>query len=1138
MIDFIFGDAGSGKSGYIYEWLTNEAIAHPEQRYYLFVPEQNTLKAQRELIAKSSRHGMLNLDVLSFQLLAYRVMDELGIEKPVMIDDISKAILIRRAAAENADKLKVYGSKINSDGFISRMKSLISEFCQYDISTDKLRDAENAELPPLLKDKLSDIAVIYESFRSMLNEKTAIPEDLSYMLLSYISESRLLADAVIVFDGYTGFTPIQERLLEHIIPSAARCRFAVTIPMSAHPYSSSVQSVDRAGKVEQQSGDDCSGSLTADNGMQTADNASRTGNISSPKINASDIYMLSRETVSRVMRIAERSNIPTAGETEIPYSRQTPNVSIVKAADRVDEVRYMARQLRLNAMTKGIRYKRMAVAVSDLAGYTELIRNELTREAVPFFIDDRSEAVSSPAVSFIRAALKVIVRGYRSDDITAFFKNPLISCLSARPELQNSADLADNYLRKTGKRGRRIYTELAQLLDISGVTQLEEQLKAAQDIREMSVALRQFTTEAGLQNRVEIYAADIEKEGFAREAGECRRFNTAIGELLDRLSVILGDSSCSIEEFRKLLDAGFADMKGGAIPETMDMVLIGDIKRSRLDDIDVLFVLGANDGQLPQAVTGGGIFTDYERIEIMNQGIELAPDDKTDSIIQRFYLKLLLNKPTQELIISYASADGDGKAMRASSVINELMRGDYGDFPDITSTELNAQSRSGMLKMHINAIDDGRISSEADALMYLAAAIRSAGEDDEEFFDTYRALKTAGRGAELDKIEQAASIVHKDDRLSQEAASLLYHELLQGSVTRIEGFESCPYSQFARYGLELRERDSFNIRSLDIGNIYHGALDMVFKELKAKKQDIRDIDETELCAMADAASDRIINEYNENIMGSTARNQYISDRVRRIARRTLKTLKRQSEAGDFITRDTEYEFKLKEDKLMLRGKIDRLDVCEADGRSLVRIIDYKSGSKTFSLSRIINGLDLQLITYMDRALKLIGERTGDPEHVIPAGMFYYHIDDPAVDYKSGITADVIETEKTQKLRLSGAVMSEEGAAGHMDRAVTGGNPEDKKSLAASGVIGGGSELLSRDEFAGLMQYADKRIADDTVAILGGDISIKPYKDGNHTGCDYCSYRSLCGFDVNVDGFGYRHIYKTGMDDITVSKDKQ
>lgn len=1081
MIDFIFGEAGSGKSTYIYKWMSKEAAEHPSQQYFLFVPEQNTLKAQREIIKYSECHGMLNLDVLSFQLLAYRVMQELGTAKPVLIDDVSKSILIRKAAADNADKLKVYRGKIASDGFIKQIKSMISEFCQYDVSADRLRKAENEVSLPLLQGKLSDMAFIYESFRSMLRDRAAIPEELSYMLLKLIGRSELLKEAVIVFDGYTGFTPIQTRLLEHIIPAARRCRFAVTMPADAAPYS-------RVGTKSYQ------------------------GDIS-------DIYLLSRDTVARVCAAAELNNVPRSGETEIKHKRKRARLSIVRTADPVEEVRYAARHIRKLAMSDKYRYSQIAVAVSDTSGYGELIRREFTREEIPYFMDERTGASDSPAVLMIKQVLKLICGGYRPEDMTALFKNPLVACDA---ELKDSSDLADNYLRKTGRRGRKIFDELAAELKIGGVAELDTALKNASDIRAMSDALRAFMSNTGLSERTELYALKLEEAGFVREAEEARHFNELTEELPERLKVILGDEKCSADEYRKLLDAGFSDMKGGSIPEKMDTVLIGDLKRSRLDDIRCLFVLGANDGLIPSAVTGGGILTDHERIELMNADIELAPDDKRDSTIQRFYMMLLFNKPTELLNISYAAAGRDGKSKRPSSVLNELINGDYGSFDIIEDTVNDARSE----------LDN--ISSVYDALMYTAQKAGHINAEDEEFFDVYKALKSAGKDEELDMLIKAAFTEHKKDKLSKEATAELYGDLLKGSVSRIEKYEGCPFAHFANYGLGLKEREQFKIRSMDVGNMFHSALDKVFREAKARNKQLTDINDEELGSIIAVATEESLGEFNDNIPESSARNRYIADKIRKTIKHTVKVLKKQLGDGDFKTNDTEATFRFDEDNISLRGKIDRIDSCEDNGNTYVKIIDYKSGDKEFSIEKLVNGLQLQLITYMESAVRLIGERTGDRSRVIPAGMFYYHIDEPILNYdrKNGVTAAHAEEKRLESQKMKGAMTDLADAAKHIDNALV--SEADcihieNAELKASQVVDSKTELLTRNEFDGLMNYAHERIVRDAEKILNGDINIRPVKEGGRSSCEYCAFGSLCGFDTQLAGFDYRRPRRVNKD---------
>ena len=1083
MIDFIFGEAGSGKSTYIYKWITKEAAEHPSQQYFLFVPEQNTLKAQREIIKYSECHGMLNLDVLSFQLLAYRVMQELGVDKPVVIDEVSKSILIRKAAADNADKLKVYRSKIASDGFIRQIKSVISEFYQYEVNADRLREAEDEVSLPLLKGKLSDMALIYESFQAMIRDRAAIPEELSYMLLKLMGRSKLLKDAIIVFDGYTGFTPIQTRLLEHIIPDAQRCRFAVTIPVSAAPYS-------RVGSKLNQ-GD------------------------------TSDIYMLSRDTVARVCEAAELNNVPRSGETEIKHNRKRARLGIVRTADPVEEVRYAARNIRKLAMSGKYRYSEIAVAVSDTSGYGELIRREFTREEIPYFMDDRTEALESPAVLMVKQVLKLICGGYRLDDMTALFKNPLVA---SDAELKDSSDLVDNYLRRTGRRGRKTFELLSAELKLSGVTELETALKDASDISAMSEAVRAFMSNIGLSERTELYALKLEVAGFVREADEARHFNELTDELLERMKVILGEEKCSIDEYRKLLDAGFSDMKGGSIPEKMDTVLIGDLKRSRLDDIRCLFVLGANDGLIPSAVTGGGILTDHERIELMNADIELAPDDKRDSTIQRFYLMLLFNKPTELLNISYAAAGRDGKAKRPSSVLNELINGEYGSFDNIEDTVNDAGSELEAL------------SSVYDALMYTAQKAEHINAEDEEFFDVYKALKAAGKDEELDRLISAAFTEHKKDSLSKAAASKLYGELLRGSVSRIEKYEGCPFAHFANYGLGLKEREQFKIRSMDVGNMFHSALDKVFREVKARNKQLTDINDEELGSIIAVATEESLSEFNDNILESSARNQYIADKIRKTTKHTVNVLKKQLGEGDFKANDTEVTFRFDEDNISLRGKIDRIDSCEDKGNTFVKIIDYKSGDKEFSIEKLVNGLQLQLITYMESAVRLLGERVGDRSKVIPAGMFYYHIDEPILKYdrKSGVTAEHAEEKRLESQKMKGAMTDLADAARHIDNALVSeadcGQIENAK-LKASQVVDSKTELLTRNEFDGLMDYAHQRIVKDAEKILNGDINIRPTKEGGRSGCEYCAFGSLCGFDTQLAGFDYRRPRKLNKDTI-------
>ena len=1076
MIDFIFGDAGSGKSNYVYRWLTKEAEAHPEKQFFLFVPEQNTLRAQRELIRVSERHGILNLDVLSFQLLAYRVMDELGIDKPVVIDDVSKSILVRRAVSESAPELSVYRNKVNSAGFLRQILNLISEFSQYDIDLDLLKAAGERTDLPLLQGKIHDVALICRRFRENLKDKAAIPEDISTLLLSFIARSKIVDGAVLVFDGYTGFTPIQLQLLEHLIPKAERCRFAVTVPLNADPY--------------------------------------RRG---SGRDDVTDLFWLSRETVAQLCRIAEKNSISNGPVTDIRSNRPAPFVRILRTADPTDEARLIARDIRRNARLSGIRYQKVAIAAGDPETYREILKTELEREEIPFFMDDRRDALGSPAVEYVRSALAVIRNNYRYEDLAALLKNPLVSCDEAARE---EADLIDNYLRKTGKRGRKALEKLESGFDFESLFELEEEVKRSAEIRSRTDALEAFCAKTELAERAARFSTVLESEGFAREAQECRTFSDSIPELLDRLRVILGSDSGTLEEFCALVEAGFREMKGGMIPEKMDMVLVGDLKRSRFDGIEYLYVIGANEGSIPSTVTGGGIFTDFERSQIQKQQVNLAPDDKTDSCIQRFYLHLILHKPVKQLMISYAAEGRDHHALKPSTVIGDLKKGAFGHFDRIEEV-LGSSSQL--------------ISSVQDALMIFAAEAPEASEGDDRFFALYRALCRAGSGADADRILEACFRGYQKKQLSKEAAHILYQDLLEGSVTRLENYEGCPFFHFIRHGLELKERAEFSVEAVDIGNLYHKALDGVFKEIRNRGKDIRECGPEELESLCDEVVREVAAAYHENIMNSSARNQYLSDKIRRVTGKTLLTLKQQLSDGSFYTADTEVPFRSREDRMILHGVIDRLDLCEEDGKVFVRVVDYKSGNRNFSLSGVLNGLELQLVTYLGNAIRKAGALYPEAGEVAPAGMFYYLIGDPVLPYSRKETGTAEERRK-EALRMQGAVSGDRTLAALNDRQLAGneGNEGESeqissKELKNSTVLQKQTEILSKEDFRSLIAYAGKRMKKDADRILGGDIEVHPFRNGDRSKCDYCKYHGICGFDVRIPGYRYRNIRNCDRD---------
>lgn len=1151
--DFIFGAAGSGKSRYIYDWLSRSAAAEPDKKFYLFVPEQNTFKAQRAIIEYSEVHGMLNLDVLSFQLLFYRVMEELGIKKYLVLDDMSKSLLIRKAAldADKEGSLRFYSTRLGSRGFIEQLKNLISEFMQYDVSTEGIRAVSDRVPEGMLKSKLEDVSAVYERFNVYLKDRAIVPEEMPAILMRHLADSELLKNSVLVFDGYTGFTPIQLKLIEIMLSSNVRARFSFTIPEGENPYRFDSEDITDLWW------------LSKKNIAAVIEAASRAGAVPS-RLSLESAWV---GTHAALRKEDVKEDSPHIFISKRP--RHSEGIYINPAENIVSEVREAIRDIKYNALEKGIRYKRMAMIVTDPDNYNEIIKREMSAEDIPYFMDDKAAAIGSPIIELFRSAFAIIHNGVRYDEIIRFIKNPILTIDdSAKQEVYE----LDNLFRKSGIRSitalKKMFSGTLFEEDIECVLRLKESLSKGGDLNGMIDAVRAFATEMNLEQRLQALADRLECMGMLKEAYENRRFLGLIDELFSRLKATLGREASDTEEFINLLEACFINMKGGMIPETMDMLTVGDLKRSRIDDIDVLYILGANEGLLPSSVTGGGIFSDLERIEIerINSGLpegerfELAPDDTLDSCIQSFYLYLMMNKPSKRLVISYAAKGRDERTLKPSGVIKELenealvferddMPVSVNDALRVLAEAISHAGNAAQALMGAQTAAGYETGAAAQPYPERRAVTGEQTKQSKAQIDTWEGYRLYRRLLEepssvhrAQMIMKAAFYEHTNDKLSKQTAERLYSKVLSGSVSRLEQYEQCPFAHFISYGLRLKEREKFDIEAIDFGNLYHGALNFIFTAAEKRGTSIASMDEAELNELCDKAVNEVIASYRENRMFADARSRFLAEKVGRITKNTINTLKYQLDMGEYQTLGTELEFKFREGRTDLYGKIDRVDYAEKKdtgrdkGKIYVKVIDYKSGDDEFDIDKVRGGLQLQLAAYTDFAVRTVKERKGNDNDVIPAGMFYYNIDDPSADYtklKSRARDEIIAESaelKRNELRMNGAVLDDMEVLESIDRSLAGKGGAGDKEQALSTILKGSKVLkritpLTSEEFDALREFISERMRQDAEDILDGNIEAKPYRYGSKTGCEYCRYKAICGFEPGADRNAYRWIKK-------------
>ena len=487
------------------------------------------------------------------------------------------------------------------------------------------------------------------------------------------------------------------------------------------------------------------------------------------------------------------------------------------------------------------------------------------------------------------------------------------------------------------------------------------------------------------------------------------------------------------QKFTELLDAGFSEMKVGLIPAGTDQVVVGDMERSRLKDVKVLFFAGVNEGSVPREKSRGGLLSEMDRERLAEQEVELAPTSRQETCIQKFYMYLNLTKPSQRLILSWSLADADGKSLRPSWLIASIKE----LFPKVDIRTEADRTLTGLL-----ALPEGSLTELTEAVQ--AAREQKETRLQQALIRWYAEHKEWQQ--KLDRLLDAVFYVKKEQPIGHAVARALYGTLLEGSVTRLEQFAACAYAHFLQYGLRLRERELSGLQAVDMGNVFHDALKYFSDTVSGSEYDWLHVPNEKRDSWMEESLERALEKYAERGLDTDAQDAYAVERMKRIGKRTAWAVMEQLKKGMFVPERTEVSFRnleqlssvsvlLSEDERMrLQGRIDRIDVCRQDGNVYVRVIDYKSGMTKFDLTSVYYGLQLQLAVYLNAAMEM--EQRDSTGEVHPAGMFYYHIQDPMLDYEEE-SDPVLRILK--ELALNGIVNADPQIVNLMDRESGGGS---------------------------------------------------------------------------------------------------
>lgn len=1089
-LQFIIGSSGAGKSHYAYENIIRESMKHPEQLYYIIVPEQFTMQTQKTLVEMHPGKGILNIDILSFERLAYRVFQEVGGDSRSLLEDTGKSMVLQKLVLQHIKELPYLGSQMKKPGCLDEVKSLLSEFMQYDIREEELEEMlERTKDQTLLHMKLQDVGILYEAFREYLKGHYMTGEEVMDALLKVLPFSEKMKNSVLLLDGFTGFTPIQMNVIRELLVICSRVLVTVTMDAADNPFAQ--------GKSHQ---------LFYMSRKMIHTLAGLTKDIEEPVLLFTGKN--SRFEKDGALEFLERHLFRYR---RAAYEKKQDEICIFAAGNPGKEMEETARRIHALVRTRGMKYGEIAVITGNLEEYGNFAAQVFTEAEIPYFIDEKHTVLMNPFVEYLRAAMEMAAEGFQYESVFRYLRCGM-SCLS-----REETDRLENYVIALGIRGfrkweevwSRIYRgmqpeEILSLNDSRAHFVEEVRLLAEgfgggkKTIREYCSVLYEFIVKCDIQQKLKKQELYFKTRGDKAMEKEYGQIYGIIMELLDKMVEILGEEAVTRQEFRQLLETGLSKAKVALIPPSMDQVLIGDMERTRLKDVKALFFVGVNEGSIPKNTDSGGILTEIDRDFFASQGMELAPGPKELMNMQRFYLYLNLTKPSRLLCLSYSRANSRGEAVSPAYLIG-TMKTLYPQIEIVSATEQENSLES--LELPGTSLD-----------YFLKGLSEGAYEQGDPIFGELYGwyLRSPKYRTVAQELVAAAFTRKPKDIISKSAAGVLYGEVSPYSATRLEKFAACAFAHFLQYGLRVSERAEYEFKAMDMGNVMHKALEEFAGELRKRNLDWAELEEEERNAIADQCLEEVAADYGNTILKSSARSEYMIERTRRILRRTVWALQQQLKEGDFRPEGFEVSFE--------GGRIDRVDILDENGKVYVKVIDYKTGNTSFDLVSLYHGLQLQLVIYMDAALKVEQRKYPDRE-VIPAGIFYYNVKDPMIKEKMEADIHSVEERLLKELKMNGLVQADKEVVLRMDR--------NQISVPAAfnkdGSFRKTSSVATREQFAALNRYVKKKISDIREAILDGDAEVLPYELGKKNACTYCPYISVCGFDKKLPGYEFRRL---------------
>lgn len=1150
---FMIGRSGSGKSTTCLQEIRASLLDDPIGAPIIYlVPDQMTFQSEYDLINTPGISGMIRAQVFSFSRLAWRILQETGGISRYHLNNIGINMLLRKIIEARKQELKLFAKVTEKSGFIEHVEQMITEFKRYCVSPaeiEKLKSKLDTEKKSqLLVDKLSDMQMIYEDIEKYLVHKYIDSEDYLQLLAEKISKSSYLQDAVIYIDGFHSFTPQELLVISKLMKKCQEVTIALTVDteheqqlLDKDLFHMTSSTYAKIYNIAKEMGTKIEKTLIMNKNLRHQ---------SSPSLEHLEKHIESRPTVQ---------------------FEHVPEISLFQAPNRRIEIEAIAREMIKLVREKDVRYRDIALLIRNSNDYHDLIQTVFTDYEIPFFIDQKKSMLHHPLIEFIRSTLEVFTSNWRYESVFRAVKTDLLCPVKMDLNVwREEMDQLENYVLAYGINGAKWTSkerfkyrryrgledstisqtnreqefenkinDLRQMIVIP-LHRLQKRLRKAKTGKEMCEALFQYLEELEIPKKLESLQNKADEAGELHVAREHSQVWNAIIELMDQFVEVLGDEQISLKLFSKIIETGIDSMRFALVPPAIDQVIVANFDRSRLSNVKYTFIVGVNEGVIPAKLSEEGLFSEKDRENLLQLGMELAPGSRTQLLNENFNVYLAFSSPAHHLYISYPLADEEGKALLPSVFIKRLQD----VFPMLQTTVLLNEPSELEEERQLDFV-----ANHAMTLPYLVEQLltwKRSYPISNIWWDVYNHFITNDVWHEKSRhVIDSLFYTNKVKPLKKEISKQLYGNEIIASVSRIEQFNSCPFSHFTKYGLGLKERQIYQLKAPDIGQLFHSGLKMMADLLQEKNIDWRNLTKMQCEQFSSEIVEKLAPMLQHEILLSSNRHHYLKRKLIHIMSKTTSILSEHARLSGFAPIGLELgfgkdeplpplSFQLENGGVMsLAGRIDRVDKAESKHGAFLRVIDYKSSHKSLNLTEVYYGIALQMLTYLDVVITHSTSWLG--QSASPAGVLYFHIHNPMINSTALLQEDEIENEIFRKFKMEGLMLGDAEVVRMMDQSLESGRSSViSAGIKNNGEFYAGSQIASEEEFNYLRTHVRNKFKEAGTNILNGVIDISPYKFNHNVSCATCPFKLICQFDESLEGNEYR-IIKQEKRDIILNK---